>query len=67
MRAWSLFRLDRLLRRKERVENLIDRLDVKILKLRRRLGIAPPQPEKTAVLEQMSSGGWDDDSTRALR
>ncbi len=55
MRNWiALKRLRRLLRLKERLEDRIDRMDVKIKLLRRILGIAAPAAENTRALEALT-------------
>jgi hypothetical protein len=59
-RKW---RLNRLLGLVDSLEHRRDVAEVKVILLKRRMGLALPRPEKTQVLENL----WDADSTRGLR
>ena len=50
---YRFWRLRRLLARMEHHEEMRDRIEVRVILLKRSLGLASPRPEKTQVLETL--------------
>jgi hypothetical protein len=64
---YRFWRLGRLVTARDRADARSHALHAAVMRLRRRMGMKAPAAEKTQVLENLSHGDWDADSTRGLR